>query len=126
MEDGEREDSSDELEVVEMLGVDVGVGIDLKRVVVVRRVLEEAVEGVEHFVREEEEEFPSARSCERHSSIRETVWDPPRESSVIESILAVKLDHEPLLEVVGGLAHNLGVTVLKDVRTANLDVALSR
>lgn len=60
VEDGEGEDSSDELEVVEVLGVDVGVGVDLEGVVVVCRVLEEAVEGVEHFVREEKEEFPRA------------------------------------------------------------------
>jgi hypothetical protein len=58
-------------------------------------------------------------------SAKGNILDPPRESSVIESILAVKLDHEPLLEVVGSLAHDLGVAVLEDVRAADLDVALS-
>lgn len=35
MEDGEREDSADEFEVVEVLRVDRRVGVDLKGVVVV-------------------------------------------------------------------------------------------
>jgi len=35
MEDGERENSTDEFEVVQVLGVDRRVGVDLKRVVVV-------------------------------------------------------------------------------------------
>ena len=57
MEDTETDDSSDELEVVQVLGIDSGVGVDLECVVVVGRVLEETVEGVEHFVRQEEEEL---------------------------------------------------------------------
>jgi len=40
MEDTETDDSSDELEVVQMLRVDTTVGVDLQRVVVVGRVLE--------------------------------------------------------------------------------------
>ena len=35
MEDGEREDSSNEFEVVQVLGIDRRVGVDLKRVIVV-------------------------------------------------------------------------------------------
>ena len=35
MEDGERENSTDEFEVVQVFGVDRRVGVDLKRVVVV-------------------------------------------------------------------------------------------
>jgi hypothetical protein len=40
-----------------MLGVDARVGINLQSVVVVGGVFEETVEGIEHFVGKEEEEF---------------------------------------------------------------------
>lgn len=77
MKDGETEHAADELEVVQVLGVDRRVRVDLERVVVVlqcassqegfpwprdqtthSRVLEQTVERVEHLVRQEEEEFP--------------------------------------------------------------------
>jgi hypothetical protein len=57
MENGKTDHTTNELEVVEMLGVDARVWIDLKGVVVVGGVFKEAVEGVEHFMGEEEEEF---------------------------------------------------------------------
>lgn len=57
MEDTEPKTSTDELEVVQVLGVDARRRVDLKGIVVMRRVLEQAVEGVEHLVREQEEEF---------------------------------------------------------------------
>lgn len=57
MEDTEPKTSTDELEVVQVLGVDARRRVDLKGIVVVRRVLEQAVEGVKHLVREQEEEF---------------------------------------------------------------------
>ena len=41
-----------------MLRVDTRRRVDLERVVVVRRVLEQTVERVEHLVREQEEELP--------------------------------------------------------------------
>ena len=47
MEDGKSKDATNELEVVQVLWVDAGVGINLQRVVVVRRVLEKTVEGIE-------------------------------------------------------------------------------
>lgn len=52
MKDCETNNAADELEVIEMLWVDAGVGIDLKCVVVVSRVFEQAVEGIEHLVRQ--------------------------------------------------------------------------
>lgn len=130
MEDGEREDSSDEFEVVQMLGVDRRVGVDLKCVVVVlfspqkmsteprrkrkrerrgaySRVLEQTVERVEHLVRQQEEELS-------------------RQSSVIQTIFSVELDHQSLLEVVWCLAHNLGVRIFEDVSSTNFDVTLTR
>lgn len=57
VEDAESKTTSDELEIVKMLWVHPRRGVDLQSVVVVRRIFEEAVERVEHFVREEEEEF---------------------------------------------------------------------
>ena len=50
MEDPKSDASTDELEVIQVFRVDTGVGIDLKGVIVVCRVLEETVEGVEHLV----------------------------------------------------------------------------
>ena len=46
MEDGEAQAAADELEVVQVLGVDARCGVDLEGVVVVRGVFEEAVEGL--------------------------------------------------------------------------------
>lgn len=57
MEDSKTNHSADELEVIEMLGVHARVGINLQGIIIVGRVFEETVEGIEHFVREEEEEF---------------------------------------------------------------------
>lgn len=54
MEDGERENSADELEVVEVLGVDRRVGVDLEGVVVVL-FGEEGIGGVERSAMSEDE-----------------------------------------------------------------------
>jgi hypothetical protein len=90
MEDGQTDNTSDELEVIQMLGVDSRVGVDLKSVVVVRRVFEQAVKGVEHLVRKQEEEFSG-------------------KTSVIQTVFTVKLDHQSLLEISSALAHDLMV-----------------
>ena len=66
MENTETDTSSDEFKVVEMFGVDTRVGIDLKGVIVVGRVLEQTVERVKHFVRQQEEEFTVGQ---RHSIV---------------------------------------------------------
>lgn len=50
MEDTETDTSADEFEVVQVLGVDTGVRIDLEGVVVMCGVLEETVERVEHLM----------------------------------------------------------------------------
>jgi hypothetical protein len=57
MVDGETDCSADELEVVEVLGVDGRVGVELEGVVALLGVLEEAEGGVEDGVGEEEEEL---------------------------------------------------------------------
>jgi hypothetical protein len=60
MENAEAEAAPDELEVVQVLWVDARSRVDLKRVVVVCRVLKQTVERVEHLVRKQEEELAVA------------------------------------------------------------------
>lgn len=57
MENGQANHSADELEVIEMFGIDTRVGINLQGIIIVGGVFEQTVEGIEHFVREQEEEF---------------------------------------------------------------------
>lgn len=57
VENGQPHHTSDELEVVQMLRVDARVRVDLQGIIIVGRVLEQTVEGVEHFMRKKEEEF---------------------------------------------------------------------
>jgi hypothetical protein len=49
--------STNKFEVVQMLGIDAGCGVDLESIIVMGRVLEKTVERIEHLVREQEEEF---------------------------------------------------------------------
>jgi hypothetical protein len=105
MENGQTNNAPNELEVVQMLGVDARMRVNLKGVVVVRGVLEKAVEGVEHLVGKQEEELSG-------------------ETAVIQTVFAVKLDHQSLLQISSALPHDLVVRVLEDMRPPNLDVAL--
>jgi hypothetical protein len=57
VEDSETENTADEFEVVQVFRVDATVRVDLQGIVVMCRVLEQAVERIEHFVRQQEEEF---------------------------------------------------------------------
>ena len=50
MEDSETQASANEFEIIQMLGVNARGRVDLERVVVVRGVLEQAVEGIEHLM----------------------------------------------------------------------------
>jgi len=84
VEDTQTEDSTDELEVVQVFRVDSRVGVDLEGVVVVGRVLEKTVEGVEHLVREQEEEF----SANRHDVIS-------ARASAIQTITITYLERPP-------------------------------
>jgi len=67
MENTETDTSSDEFKVVEMFWVNTRIGVDLKSVVVVGRVLEKTIERVEHFVREQKEEFTINQHESPHS-----------------------------------------------------------
>lgn len=50
VEDTQAQASADELEVIQVLGVDTRCRVDLKSVVVMGGILEETVKGVKHFV----------------------------------------------------------------------------
>ena len=49
---------------------------------------------------------------------------PPRKTAIVQTIFTIELDHQSLLEIVGCLPHNLGITVLEDVITPDLDLAV--
>lgn len=106
MEDRQTNHSTNEFEVVEMFRIDTGVRVDLKGIVVMSGVFEQAVERVKHFVRKQEKELS-------------------RETTIIKTIFTIKLDHQSLLQIRGRLAHDLSIRIFEDVRSANLDMALS-
>lgn len=58
------DEAADEAEVGEVVGVDGGGRVDLQAVVVLARILEEAVHGVEHLVGQQEEPLPGMRQGE--------------------------------------------------------------
>ena len=62
MEDAQSQATANELEVVEMFWVDTRRWVNLEGIVVVCGVLEQAIEGVEHLMGKEEEEFTEATS----------------------------------------------------------------
>lgn len=128
VEDRQAQAAADELEVVQVFRVDARRGVDLERVVVVRGVLEQAVERlattstsisihafttgatgthVEHLMRKQEEKLP-------------------RHAPIVQPVLPVELDHQPLLQVRGRLPHDLRVRVLEDVVPPDLDLAVAR
>lgn len=65
MEDGQADHTTNKLEVVQVLRVHARVRINLQGIIIVGGVFEETVEGVEHFMREEEEEFTALVSNQR-------------------------------------------------------------
>lgn len=71
MEDGKSDNSANKLEVVEMFWVDTGMRVYLQGIIIMRRVLEQAVKRVEHFVREKEEEFAKGNVSGRRTRARD-------------------------------------------------------
>ena len=49
----------------------------------------------------------------------------PRKTSVIQTILTLKLDHQPLLQIIRSLPHDLGITTLEYIISRNLDMTLT-
>lgn len=63
------DEASDELEVPEVVGVDVGRGVDLQTVVVFAGVFKQAVHGVQNLMGQKEEPLPVT---EQHRRLRQT------------------------------------------------------
>ena len=124
MENGKADTTADKLEIVQVLGINARCGIDLEGIVVLGRVLEQKAEGVVHLVREEEEEFSAAKSIK--SPARKRQMRVPRGDIIIPTFFTIELDHQPLLQIIRALFHDLGVTILKDMVSANLDLAVPR
>jgi hypothetical protein len=74
MEYTETKASTNELEVVQMFRVDTRCRVDLERIVVVGRVLEQTVEWVEHLMRQQEEEFSVSMLVIMHYSLNEATY----------------------------------------------------
>jgi hypothetical protein len=89
----------------------------------VRRVLEQTIERVEHLVRKQEEEFSELK--DEYHNPNTSNKDQPGNTSIIQTFLTVELNHKPLLQIVGSLPHDLGITVLKDMVTANFNLTVS-
>lgn len=70
MEDGQTDDPADESEVVQMLRINTGMWIDLQGVIIVGRVFEKAVKGIEHLVRKKEEELSVEKLAKPYVSKR--------------------------------------------------------
>ena len=77
MENGKTNDATDEFKVVEMFRVDTGMWIDLKSVIIVSGVFEQAVERIEHFVRQQEKEFAASWSVVATLSTKSTYRERP-------------------------------------------------
>ena len=71
MENSKANNSSNKLKVVEMLRIDAGVRVDLKGVVVVSRVFEQAVEWIKHLMRKQEEELSAGNVSDRKARGRQ-------------------------------------------------------
>ena len=106
MEHRESEHASYEFEIIEMFRVDAGRRVDLQRIVIVCRIFEQAIAGVEHLVREEEE--PLAR-----------------DATIIERVFAFKFHHQALPEVLGPEPHNRRKAIFEHPSSAYTNVTLS-
>ena len=53
-------------------------------------------------------------------------WDEPGDTAIVETILAIKPDHEPPAHIVSGTSHNCGKAVFESHASPDLDIALAR
>lgn len=97
-----------------MIGIDRRGRIDLQAVVVLGRVLEQAIHGIEHFVRDQEEPFA------RHATVVETLFAFERQEQLPSQVVGVQLGYlsvRPLVQSRGGsvqlISTHLVVRVLK-------------
>ena len=86
-----------------MVGINIRSGVDLKTVVILVCVLEEAVHRIKDFVREEEEPLPEIKETFLASidivrvadRVKKSHAHEPRHSAVIKAFLASEYDVEP-------------------------------
>ena len=48
--------------------------------------------------------------------------DAPRNTTIIQPRFALERDHQPLLEIIGALAHHLCVGILKDIISSDFNM----
>ena len=51
---------------------------------------------------------------------------PPRQTTVIQAIFSIELDHQPFLEVGRSLPHDFRVAILENVVTPDFDLTVTR
>ena len=86
-----------------MVGINIRSGVDLKTVVILVGILEEAVHRIKDFVREEEEPLPEIKETFLASidivrvadRVKKSHAHEPRYSAVIKAFLASEYDVEP-------------------------------
>lgn len=66
MENGQTHHPANEFEVIEMLGIDPRMRIDLQCIIVVRRIFKQAIERIKHLMGEKEEKFSERSVSEDH------------------------------------------------------------
>lgn len=87
--------SSNELEVQEMIRIYVRSRINLQTVIVLVRILEETVHGVQDFVRQQEEPFAG-------------------NTAVIKALLTLEDDVEATAQLVSGQTHHIVIGVFEE------------
>lgn len=85
-------EASYELEVLEVVGVDVGCRVDLETVVIFPGVFKQAVHGVQNFMRQQEEPLPARQrttemrkwdTFQRHPVKKKETNNPPKETFAV-------------------------------------------
>jgi len=107
VKDSQRKHSADKFEVVEVFGVDATMRVNLKGIIVDRRVLEKTIKWIEHLMGQQKEELS-------------------RDTAIIKSIFPIEFDHQAFFQVIGLLPHDLSIAVLEDMAPTDLNMALAR
>lgn len=115
---------------MQVIWINVRRWIDLKAVIVLVCVLEQAVHGIKHFVRQQQEPFPvesieTAKSLELNGqsiTTRPTTISIPGHSSVIEAFLASENDVQPSAKFVGRQAHDLMMRIFEQRLSVQSDL----
>lgn len=101
------DEAPDELEVLQMVGIDIARRVDLQRVVGLVGVLEQAVHGIQHLVRQQEEPFAA-------------------HPAVVQAFLAAEDDVKAPAQLVSRESHDLVVRVLEQRLAGQRDLNVAR